>query len=140
MLITPFPPWFADTNCSVLAPGRGGAPGFALVGAHAPGPTPGSVPFRLPFSAGPARHEPDVLFTGDLLFAGSIGRTDGPGGDPEAILASLARVVLPLRDDTVVLAGHGPQTTMGRERASNPFLKGTGEGAPARRGLRTDEK
>ena len=120
--------------------GLGGALGFDLVVDHAPGHTPGSVTFRLPRSAGPAQHEPDVLFTGDLLFAGSIGRTDGPGGDPEAILASLARVVLPLRDDTVVLAGHGPQTTVGRERASNPFLKGLGDAGPARRGLQGDEK
>ena len=65
-----------------------------------------------------------MLFTGDLLFAGSIGRTDLPGGDYETILASLARVCLPLPDETVVLAGHGPQTTIGAERASNPFLAG----------------
>jgi hydroxyacylglutathione hydrolase len=64
------------------------------------------------------------MFTGDLLFAGSIGRTDLPGGDYETILDSLARVYLPLPDDTVVLAGHGPQTTIGAERATNPFLAG----------------
>jgi glyoxylase-like metal-dependent hydrolase (beta-lactamase superfamily II) len=66
--------------------------------------------------------ERQVLFTGDLLFAGSIGRTDLPGGDYPTIQDSLARVCLPLPDDTAVLPGHGPQTTIGRERAANPFL------------------
>jgi hydroxyacylglutathione hydrolase len=88
--------------------------GISLVVDHAPGHTPGSVTFRLP----------DTLFSGDLLFAGSIGRTDLPGGDYETILASLARVCLSLPDETVVLAGHGPQTTIGAERAHNPFLAG----------------
>jgi hydroxyacylglutathione hydrolase len=63
-----------------------------------------------------------VFFSGDLLFAGSIGRTDLPGGDDEAMLRSLARVCLPLPDETVVLSGHGPATTIGAERSSNPFL------------------
>lgn len=88
--------------------------GVSMVVDHAPGHTPGSVTFRLP----------DTMFTGDLLFAGSIGRTDLPGGDYETILDSLARVCLPLPDETVVLAGHGPQTTIGTERATNPFLAG----------------
>jgi hydroxyacylglutathione hydrolase len=88
--------------------------GVAMVVDHAPGHTPGSVTFRLS----------DAMFTGDLLFAGSIGRTDLPGGDYQTILDSLARVCLPLPDDTVVLAGHGPQTTIGVERATNPFLAG----------------
>jgi hydroxyacylglutathione hydrolase len=88
--------------------------GISMVVDHAPGHTPGSVTFRLP----------DTMFTGDLLFAGSIGRTDLPGGDYQTILDSLARVCLPLPDDTVVLAGHGPQTTIGAERATNPFLAG----------------
>ena len=98
--------------------------GLSLVVDYAPGHTPGSVTFRLPAVA-----DPETLFTGDLLFAGSIGRTDLPGGDYETILASLARVCLPLPDETVVLAGHGPQTTIGAERAHNPFLAGL---APAR--------
>jgi glyoxylase-like metal-dependent hydrolase (beta-lactamase superfamily II) len=93
--------------------------GITLAVDHAPGHTPGSVTFRLPETA-----DPETLFTGDLLFAGSIGRTDLPGGDYETILASLARVCLPLADETVVLAGHGPQTTIGAERAHNPFLAG----------------
>jgi hypothetical protein len=67
--------------------------------------------------------EVGALFSGDLLFAGSIGRTDLPGGDYQTMLDSLARVCLPLPDDTVVLAGHGPLTTIGAERAHNPFLK-----------------
>jgi hydroxyacylglutathione hydrolase len=91
--------------------------GLELVVDHAPGHTPGSVTFRLP----PAAAE-GVLFTGDLLFAGSIGRTDLPGGDYQTILGSLARVCLPLPDQTVVLSGHGPATTIGAERVSNPFL------------------
>ncbi len=65
-----------------------------------------------------------VLFSGDLLFAGSIGRTDLPGGDYPTILDSLSRVCLVLPDDTRVLPGHGPQTTIGAERATNPFLAG----------------
>ena len=64
------------------------------------------------------------MFSGDLLFAGSIGRTDLPGGDHPTMLRSLATKVLPLDDEIVVLPGHGPQTTIGRERATNPFLRG----------------
>ena len=88
--------------------------------AHAPGHTKGSVTFRMPGAA----DVPPVLFSGDLLFAGSVGRTDMPGGDHAELLESLARVCLPLDDSTVVLSGHGPQTTIGRERASNPYLHG----------------
>ena len=99
--------------------------GIDLIADHAPGHTPGSVTFRLPPEA-----QEGMIFTGDLLFAGSIGRTDLPGGDYETILTSLARVCLPLPDETVVLAGHGPQTTIGAEREHNPFL--TGLTPPAR--------
>ncbi|MDT3398941.1 MBL fold metallo-hydrolase [Streptomyces sp. B1866] len=112
--------------------------GLELTVAHAPGHTKGSVTFRLPERA----DIPSVLFSGDLLFAGSIGRTDLPGGDHAEILESLARVCLPLDDSTVVLAGHGPQTSIGRERATNPYLRqvaaGLGDAAPApapRRGM-----
>jgi hydroxyacylglutathione hydrolase len=94
---------------------------------HAPGHTPGSVTFRLPA----AGFEPATLFSGDLLFAGSIGRTDLPGGDHATILHSLARVCLPLPDETRVLAGHGPQTTIGAERRSNPFLAGLAGSDPS---------
>jgi hydroxyacylglutathione hydrolase len=107
--------------------------GLEFVVAHAPGHTRGSVTFRLPESA----DIPTVLFSGDLLFAGSIGRTDLPGGSHAEILESLARVCLPLDDSTVVLSGHGPQTTIGRERAANPFLgavaRGSGTGTPVPR-------
>lgn len=98
---------------------------------HAPGHTPGSVTFRIATDG----DVPDLLFSGDLLFAGSIGRTDLPGGDHPTILRSLARVCLPLPDPTTVLPGHGPQTTIGRERQANPFLTEAGPLAPPTRGL-----
>jgi hydroxyacylglutathione hydrolase len=123
---------------------------------HVPGHTPGSVTFRtgeVPRQEAPPGEAPrgeaprgdnskmraardlppasSTLFSGDLLFAGSIGRTDLPGGDQQAMLHSLART-LTLPDDTLVLPGHGPQTTIGAERATNPFLTGI---QPARRGL-----
>ena len=88
---------------------------------HAPGHTPGSVTFRTAYTEGDV---PEVMFAGDVLFAGSIGRTDLPGGDHSAMLRSLATKVLPLDDRVVVLPGHGDQTTIGRERRSNPFLVG----------------
>jgi glyoxylase-like metal-dependent hydrolase (beta-lactamase superfamily II) len=91
--------------------------GLALTVRHTPGHTLGSVVFGLDTPDAP------LLFSGDLLFAGSVGRTDLPGGSPAAMLDSLARVVLPLDDETVVHPGHGPDTTIGRERATNPYLK-----------------
>lgn len=100
--------------------------GVELIVDHAPGHTPGSVTFRHE-AAGDAE---GVMFSGDLLFAGSIGRTDLPGGDYPTMLASLARVCLPLPDETIVLSGHGPATTIGVERRSNPFLAGLGPAAP----------
>ena len=110
--------------------------GLELTVDHAPGHTPGSVTFRTPGADG---GDPPVLFSGDLLFAGSIGRTDLPGGDHATILRSLARVCLPLPADTAVLPGHGPTTTIGQERASNPFLTdlaaAPGAGQAPRRGL-----
>ncbi len=78
-----------------------------------PGHTPGSLTFR---TGG-------ELFSGDLLFAGSVGRTDLLGGSTEQLMDSLNRVVLPLPDNTVVRPGHGPDTTVGRERATNPYLR-----------------
>jgi glyoxylase-like metal-dependent hydrolase (beta-lactamase superfamily II) len=109
--------------------------GVKLVADHAPGHTPGSVAFRLDAELVASDATAGALFTGDLLFAGSIGRTDLPGGDYETILDSLARVCLPLPDGTVVLAGHGPLTTIGAERASNPFLAGLAPKAGPVRGL-----
>jgi hydroxyacylglutathione hydrolase len=66
--------------------------------------------------------EPPHLFVGDTLFAGSIGRTDLPGGDYETLMKSITEVLFPFGDDARVLSGHGPETTIGRERTSNPFL------------------
>ena len=107
--------------------------GFDLVVDHAPGHTKGSVTFTLPRID--AAGDPDVMFSGDLLFAGSIGRSDLPGGDPAELNVSLARVVLPRPDDTIVLPGHGGHTTIGLERMSNPFLKGLKSVDSARPGL-----
>ena len=70
---------------------------------------------------------PPVLVSGDVLFEGSIGRTDLPGGDHAAMLQSLGTKVLPLDDETVVLPGHGGTTTVGRERAANPYLSAVAE-------------
>jgi hydroxyacylglutathione hydrolase len=122
--------------------------GLEIIVNHAPGHTEGSVTFRLPEApitepgenetdrAGRADRDPTadgVLFSGDLLFAGSIGRTDLPGGDYQTILRSLARVCLTLPDETLVLSGHGPATTIGAERVANPFLSGLApESGPVR--------
>jgi hydroxyacylglutathione hydrolase len=94
--------------------------GLHLTVDHTPGHTGGSVTFR----TGPEWPAGDssLLLAGDTLFAGSIGRSDLPGGDPRRLMESLRDKVLTLPDDTVVLPGHGPTTTIGRERVSNPFL------------------
>jgi glyoxylase-like metal-dependent hydrolase (beta-lactamase superfamily II) len=84
---------------------------------HAPGHSLGSVVFGADGGSAPA------LFSGDVLFAGSIGRTDLPGGSDADMDASLRRVVLPKADDTVVYPGHGPSTTVGQERQRNPYLR-----------------
>ncbi|ASW54659.1 MBL fold metallo-hydrolase [Plantactinospora sp. KBS50] len=89
---------------------------------HAPGHTGGSVLFRTP-GAGTHWAAEQLCLAGDVLFAGSIGRTDLPGGSMPAMLSSLREKILPLADDTVVLPGHGPETTIGRERATNPYLR-----------------
>ena len=81
-----------------------------------PGHTPGHCCFHLP--------EEGILFSGDQLFAGSIGRTDLAGGDHAALIRSMSAKVLPLDDDVSVLPGHGPATTVGLERRTNPFLAG----------------
>jgi hydroxyacylglutathione hydrolase len=80
---------------------------------HTPGHSPGHVVFR----------SEDMVFGGDLLFAGSIGRTDFPLSDPRRMSASLARIC-ELDDATIIHPGHGPSTTIGKERATNPFLAG----------------
>ncbi len=81
---------------------------------HTPGHTEGSVSVYLP--------EHKLLLAGDTLFAGSVGRTDLPGGDTGKLLASIHERLLPLPDDTIVVPGHGPETTIGVERRTNPFL------------------
>ena len=94
---------------------------------HAPGHTEGSVIFTLPgVPDGIGRDSglTSTVVSGDVLFAGSIGRTDLPGGSTTAMTRSLRDCVLPLPDDTLVLPGHGPATTMKRERATNPYLQG----------------
>ena len=93
--------------------------GLRFVVDHTPGHTEGSVTFRSPYVE---QGVSELMFSGDLLFAGSIGRTDLPGGDHPTMLRSLRDKVLPLADDIVVLPGHGEQTTIGRERATNPYL------------------
>lgn len=91
--------------------------GLTVAAIPVPGHTPGSMTYRLTRG-----DEPDVLFTGDTLFAGTIGRTDLPGGSAERIIRSIATEILTLPDDTVVLPGHGPATTVGAERRFNPWL------------------
>jgi hydroxyacylglutathione hydrolase len=81
---------------------------------HTPGHTQGSVCLHLPTQ--------NLLLAGDTLFAGSVGRTDLPGGDGPTLIRSIHEKLLPLPDATVVIPGHGPKTTIGEERESNPFL------------------
>jgi len=85
---------------------------------HTPGHCPGGVCLEIGKAADRDRH----LFVGDTLFAGSIGRTDLPGGDYEVLMRSITGVLLPLGDDAIVHPGHGPDTTIGRERSTNPFV------------------
>lgn len=134
--------WQEPSDVEVLADGATMVLADLEIGVvHAPGHTPGSVMFRLP-GAPPLREgaEPvtETLISGDVLFAGSIGRTDLPGGSHPTMLESLRTKVLPLPDEMLVLPGHGGATTVGRERATNPFLRSltTAEPAPApNRGL-----
>ena len=88
--------------------------GLTFMVRHTPGHSPGSV----------ALVGEGVVFAGDVLFQGSIGRTDLPGGDFETLMASIERELLVLPDSTIVYSGHGPETTIGAERRSNPFLTG----------------
>ena len=91
--------------------------GMTFTAIHTPGHTPGSVCFMLELDG-----EAPILFTGDHLFAGSIGRTDVPGGSLEQLVESMIDKILPLPDEVRVLPGHGDTTTIGKERATNPFL------------------
>lgn len=91
--------------------------GFDVAVRHAPGHTEGSVVFDTVIDT------KSTLFSGDVLFAGSIGRTDLQGGDPQAMEKTLRNVILTLPDDMIVHCGHGPSTTIGRERSTNPYLR-----------------
>ncbi|WP_114969706.1 MBL fold metallo-hydrolase [Rhodoferax ferrireducens] len=84
---------------------------------HCPGHTPGHVVFYSP--------EIKRAFVGDVLFAGSIGRTDFPQGDHDTLIASIVGRLWPMGDDTVFIPGHGPESTFGRERKTNPYVAGT---------------
>lgn len=98
---------------------------------HTPGHTPGHVTFLghgldgapVQFAMGTAdTSDGEVLFSGDLIFAGSVGRTDFPRGSSDQLMRSIVDTVLPLEDRTLILSGHGPDTTVGRERTTNPFV------------------
>ncbi len=83
---------------------------------HTPGHSEGSLSF--------VDKQRNLAITGDVLFAGSIGRTDLPGGDTALLLSTINEVLLPLGDEMTILPGHGPHTTIGQERRTNPFLRG----------------
>jgi len=84
---------------------------------HCPGHTPGHVVFHAP--------QIERLFVGDVLFAGSIGRTDFPQGNHEQLIASIVEKLWPMGENTVFIPGHGPESSLGRERLSNPYVGGT---------------
>lgn len=112
------PPDVSPANNSTITIGANpvnNQPGITGTIFYTPGHTPGSLCLLLP--------EHQLLLAGDTLFAGSIGRTDLPGGDTRQLLRSIHDRLLPLPDETRVLPGHGPATTIGEERESNPFLK-----------------
>ena len=88
---------------------------------HTPGHCPGGVCLQIGTRGQPGKD----LFVGDTLFAGSIGRTDLPGGDYNTLISSIRDVLFAFGDDAIVHPGHGPATTIGRERKSNPFLVAT---------------
>jgi glyoxylase-like metal-dependent hydrolase (beta-lactamase superfamily II) len=82
---------------------------------HCPGHSPGSIVYFNPVQR--------LAIVGDILFAGSIGRTDLPGGDYQQLIESIKDKLLPLGDDVAIISGHGPTSTIGHERATNPFLQ-----------------
>jgi hydroxyacylglutathione hydrolase len=93
---------------------------YEVEASHTPGHTPGGVCLAV---GQPGRTE-RKLFVGDTLFAGSIGRTDLPGGDHDTLIAAIRNVLFKFRDEAEVYPGHGPKTTIGQERRTNPFLAG----------------
>jgi glyoxylase-like metal-dependent hydrolase (beta-lactamase superfamily II) len=113
-----FPPAAAFTPTRWLYDGDTVTVGHCTLNVrHCPGHTPGHVVF----------HSPEIkrAFVGDVLFAGSIGRTDFPQGDHDTLIASITQRLWPMGDDTVFIPGHGPESTFGRERQSNPYVAGT---------------
>ena len=92
-----------------------GIPGLDAEVIHTPGHTPGSICLLFP--------KQELLLAGDTLFAGSVGRTDLPGGDTKALLRSIHTRLLALPENTLVVPGHGEETTLGQERETNPFLQ-----------------
>ena len=108
----PFTPtrWLDDGDTVTLA-------GHVLQVRHCPGHTPGHVVFYSP--------EIQRAFVGDVLFAGSMGRTDFPGGNHAQLIASITKRLWPMGDDTVFIPGHGPESTFGAERQTNPYVGGT---------------
>jgi len=102
--------WLADGDTVTLG-------AHTLQVRHCPGHTPGHVVFYSP--------EIQRAFVGDVLFAGSIGRTDFPQGNHQDLLDSITQRLWPMGDDTVFIPGHGPESTFGRERRSNPYVGGT---------------
>lgn len=119
--------------------------GIALAVRHTPGHAPGHVTLVGPEVELDGRKSPFAL-CGDAIFLGSIGRTDLPGGDYDVLMGAIEREILTLPDETVLYSGHGPATTVGRERRTNPFVvdwlrqraaappspKSSGRGAPSR--------
>ena len=102
--------WLADGDTVTLGK-------HTLSVRHCPGHTPGHVVFYSP--------EIQRAFVGDVLFAGSIGRTDFPQGDHDTLIASITQRLWPMGNDTVFIPGHGPESTFGRERRTNPYVGGT---------------
>lgn len=98
-------------------------PGLRFEVIHTPGHTPGSVCFYLDQAQDQNGQSQKIVFSGDTLFMGSIGRTDLWGGDYNQIIASIQEKLVTLDEKTLVIPGHGPKTTVGQERAENPFLK-----------------
>ena len=90
--------------------------GLRLESLYTPGHAPGHLAFYV--------RDEGLVISGDALFAGSVGRVDLPGGSMEVLMHSIEEKLLPLPDDTLVYPGHGPETTIGRERETNPFLQG----------------
>jgi len=106
-----------EVICSIDDGERISGAGLTFTAIHTPGHTQGSVCFLLDVDG-----QPPILFSGDHLFRGSVGRTDLPGGSWDALMASMAEKILPMDDDIAVLPGHGETTTIGHERRTNPFL------------------